>query len=131
MASAGQASEADMNKVAEGNDFSPAVFEKTVYDINTRDKTISLSPQIRIKSYNDLSDKNDIEFLEGLTGHGTVINGTQILVKNTLDPKRIKIIDEIFSKLPYKTSKGGRRPSRKYKKSKRVLRRKSRSTRRR
>jgi peptide subunit release factor 1 (eRF1) len=131
MESAGEASEAYMNKVAKDNEFSPAVFEDTVFDINTRDKTISHFPQTRVKSYKDLSDKNEIEFLEGLTGYGTVINGYQILVKDTLDQKRITIIKEIFSKLPYKTSRGGRRPSRKYKKSKRVLRRKSRSTRRR
>jgi len=35
---------------------------------------------------------DDKQFLEGLTGYGTVIDGYQILVKDTLDEERKKRI---------------------------------------
>jgi hypothetical protein len=113
------------------DDFVPATYSKTLYTVRTTEQTITNG--VTTKSYKDTEHVNFFNSLNG-TG-GTVSEGNWYQIKQTMNdffPAKLSEVNNIFKTL-VKASGGSRRrrPSRKYKKSKRVLRRKSRSTRRR
>ena len=113
------------------DDFVPATYSKTLYTVRTTEQTITNG--VTAKSY---KDTKHVDFFNSLNGKGgTVSEGKWYQIKDTMKnffPADLAKVDTIFKTL-VKASGGSRRrrPSRKYKKSKRVLRRKSRSTRRR
>jgi hypothetical protein len=105
---------------------------QAIYTVNQGTQTVKKEffPE---KSYKG-TDHQD--FFDGLRAMGGIVQeGNVLLVKPTLKTHFSPILDELEKRytqlLKGKAGGSRRRPSRKYKKSKRVLRRKSRSTRRR
>jgi hypothetical protein len=112
---------------------------KRLYFVDTVEKTIQILYKFPNSKYK-YTEPDHIKFFEELpkkAGGGIYTAGfttkyyiTELM--RTLFDGHLKTVNAIFNEL--RSNKGGsrrRRPSRKYKKSKRVLRRKSRSTRRR
>lgn len=132
-----------LNKISEEmiaeNDFRADRGLPTIYTVDKRNKTVK---GVVGKERPYEGTEHQTFFDELPVASGIVQNGDVFLVKETLRNSFHEILEELerrFGQLkaPAGTGAGSdggsrrRRPSRKYKKSKRVLRRKSRSTRRR
>jgi hypothetical protein len=108
----------------------------TIYTVNKGTQTVK--KEVIFEKEISYKGTDHQDFFDGLRAMGGIVQeGNVLLVKPTLKNHFSQILDELvknYKELKQgKAGKGGsrRRPSRKYKKSKRVLRRKSRSTRRR
>jgi hypothetical protein len=101
---------------------------RSVYSINFTDNTITHIAKQNNRTVKQMSD-HAREALQSMTDSMTFFGNIAYIVRE--DNENLQNIDNIFKGLPPKGGSRRRRPSRKYKKSKRVLRRKSRSTRRR
>jgi hypothetical protein len=107
----------------------------TIYTVNQGTQTVKkesiFEKEISYKGTDHQKFFDDLRAIGGIVQEGHTLK-----VKPTLETYFSATLDELktrYEELKRKAGKGGsrRRPSRKYKKSKRVLRRKSRSTRRR
>ena len=98
------------------------------YSINFTDNTITHIGKQSKRTVKIMSDTAR-EALQSMTDSMKLFGNIAYLVNE--DNEKLGDIDNIFKGLPPKGGSRRRRPSRKYKKSKRVLRRKFRSTRRR
>ena len=113
--------------------FMPESHEQTIYTVNKATQTVK--KEIIFEKEISYKGTDHQDFFDGLRAMGGIVQeGNVLLVKPTLKddfPAILEDLENRYKKLKGKAGGSRRRPSRKYKKSKRVLRRKSRSTRRR